>query len=180
MGWDSNPRYACTHAGFQDRCLKPLGHPSRAVVYADVPVAYATTKRGLPRRQPATSLLDPTGNIVHRFRHEGRTAMVDVRHDLTRTTLAILFLAALIGGSVWILRPFLPAIIWAAMLAIATWPLLRSLEARLGGSRALAVSIMTLSILVIFVVPFWLAIGTIVKHSGQMIAWAEQLASSGL
>jgi site-specific DNA recombinase len=30
MGWDSNPRGACTPAGFQDRCLKPLGHPSCA------------------------------------------------------------------------------------------------------------------------------------------------------
>jgi hypothetical protein len=28
MGWDSNPRWTCAHAGFQDRCLKPLGHPS--------------------------------------------------------------------------------------------------------------------------------------------------------
>ena len=28
MGWDSNPRYPCGHSGFQDRCLKPLGHPS--------------------------------------------------------------------------------------------------------------------------------------------------------
>ena len=28
MGWDSNPRRACTLAGFQDRFLKPLGHPS--------------------------------------------------------------------------------------------------------------------------------------------------------
>lgn len=28
-GWDSNPRYPCGHAGFQDRCLKPLGHPSQ-------------------------------------------------------------------------------------------------------------------------------------------------------
>ena len=28
MGWDSNPRGACTPAGFQDRCLNPLGHPS--------------------------------------------------------------------------------------------------------------------------------------------------------
>jgi hypothetical protein len=27
-GWDSNPRYSFPHAGFQDRCLKPLGHPS--------------------------------------------------------------------------------------------------------------------------------------------------------
>ncbi len=29
MGWDSNPRCGCPHGGFQDRCLKPLGHPSR-------------------------------------------------------------------------------------------------------------------------------------------------------
>ena len=28
MGWDSNPRDALTPAGFQDRCLQPLGHPS--------------------------------------------------------------------------------------------------------------------------------------------------------
>ena len=26
--WDSNPRWTCAHAGFQDRCLKPLDHPS--------------------------------------------------------------------------------------------------------------------------------------------------------
>ena len=26
--WDSNPRLTCANAGFQDRCLKPLGHPS--------------------------------------------------------------------------------------------------------------------------------------------------------
>ena len=29
-GWDSNPRWAFTHGGFQDRCLKPLGHLSSA------------------------------------------------------------------------------------------------------------------------------------------------------
>jgi site-specific DNA recombinase len=29
--WDSNPRRACTLGGFQDRCLKPLGHPSHAL-----------------------------------------------------------------------------------------------------------------------------------------------------
>ena len=40
-GWDSNPRYPCRHAGFQDRCLKPLGHPSgtgfQSLIAADVP-----------------------------------------------------------------------------------------------------------------------------------------------
>jgi hypothetical protein len=28
MGWDSNPRIACTIAGFQVRCIQPLCHPS--------------------------------------------------------------------------------------------------------------------------------------------------------
>ena len=32
MGWDSNPRGACTPAGFQDRCLQPLGHPSLYII----------------------------------------------------------------------------------------------------------------------------------------------------
>src|SRR5262245_59855777 len=31
-GWDSNPRGAYTPGGFQDRCLKPLGHPSVATI----------------------------------------------------------------------------------------------------------------------------------------------------
>src|SRR5262249_10688646 len=33
-GWDSNPRVSCPTAGFQDRCLQPLGHPSTAVTSA--------------------------------------------------------------------------------------------------------------------------------------------------
>ena len=28
MGWDSNPRKGLTFGGFQDRCIKPLCHPS--------------------------------------------------------------------------------------------------------------------------------------------------------
>ena len=31
MGRDSNPRDACAPAGFQDRCLQPLGHPSSLI-----------------------------------------------------------------------------------------------------------------------------------------------------
>ena len=39
--------------------------------------------------------------------------------DLARTTLQLLALAALIGTSLWIVRPFLVALIWAAPVAIA-------------------------------------------------------------
>jgi hypothetical protein len=43
-GWDSNPRYPCRHAGFQDRCLKPLGHPS------------SSRRSGTYRKPPANAM----------------------------------------------------------------------------------------------------------------------------
>ena len=44
-------------------------------------------------------------------------------NDLPRTVLAVLFLGLLIVGVFWVLRPFLAALLWGAMIVIATWPL---------------------------------------------------------
>lgn len=44
------------------------------------------------------------------------------------------------------------------MLVVATWPLLRMLERHFGGRRAPAVAVMTLAMLLLLVVPLWLAI----------------------
>jgi predicted PurR-regulated permease PerM len=104
--------------------------------------------------------------------------MVVSQQDLPRITLAVLFIVALIGACLWILRPFLPALVWAAMLVIATWPLLRRIQGRLWDSRGLAVTVMTLSVLLVFVVPFWLAVGTIVRHSGEIVAWGMSVTST--
>jgi predicted PurR-regulated permease PerM len=100
-----------------------------------------------------------------------------LRYDLAQQTFGVLVIAGLIVTSLWILRPFLPALIWATTLAIATWPLMRQLQDRLWGSRALAVSIMTVALLLVFVVPFWLAIGTIVAHSDRVLSWAETITA---
>ncbi len=81
--------------------------------------------------------------------------------DLTRTTFAVLFMGLLIGASLWVLRPFLGPGIWATMVVVATWPLMRRMQAALGGHRALAVTVMTIGLLLLFVVPLLLAIGTI-------------------
>jgi len=81
--------------------------------------------------------------------------------DLMRNTFAVLFMGLLIGGSLWVVRPFLGPGIWATMVVVATWPLMRRVQALLGGRRALAVAVMTLALLLLFVVPLVLAIGTI-------------------
>jgi len=106
--------------------------------------------------------------------------MAEFRHDLARVTLAVLFIAALIGTSLWILRPFLPAIVWATMLVIATWPIMRRVQSGLWNSRALAVATMTVMLLIVFVAPLWLAIGTIVDNAGLIVHSAESVASLGL
>lgn len=103
-----------------------------------------------------------------------------MRNDLTRLILSVLFIGALIGVSVWILKPFLPAIVWATTLVIATWPILRRAQDRLWGSRALATLAMTLALLLVFVLPFSLAIGTIAANAGQVLDWAESASSATL
>lgn len=97
--------------------------------------------------------------------------------DLPRTTFAILFLGGLIAASLWIVKPFLPALIWAAMIVIATWPVLRALQRRLWGRRWLAVSVMTLALLLAFVVPLALAVATVVANAGAIFAWTKSLAA---
>ena len=48
--------------------------------------------------------------------------MPEIRRDITRTFLALLFIGVLIGTSLWILQPFLGAAIWAVTIVVATWP----------------------------------------------------------
>lgn len=99
------------------------------------------------------------------------------RHDLTRTLLAIFFICSLTASSLWIIKPFLPAMIWATMVVVATWPLLTGIQKKLGGRRVPAVIIMTLALLLIFVVPFTMAAAAIADNAGQILAWVKTLSS---
>ncbi len=94
--------------------------------------------------------------------------------DLARTTFSVLFIGATLLACFWILGPFLPAIIWASTLVISSYPVVKRVELALR-SRALAVVVMTAALLLIFVVPFWLAIGTIVEHTAQLIGFVRGL-----
>ncbi len=100
--------------------------------------------------------------------------------DLARITLAVLVIGLLIFASLRVLEPFLAAGVWAAMVVIATWPLLLRVEARVGGRRWLAVAVMTLAILLVLVLPLVLTVTTIARNSDQIVNWARDTASAGL
>ena len=95
--------------------------------------------------------------------------------DIPRTIFAVLFIGGLIAGSLWIILPFLPAVIWATMIVVATWPVLLRIQGWLWGRRWLAVAVMTCLLLLVLVVPLTLAIGTIVANADVIAGWAEVL-----
>ena len=99
--------------------------------------------------------------------------------DLARVTLGVLVIGLLGLGSLWILKPFLGAIIWATMLVVATWPAMLSLEARFGGRRWLATTIMIAAMLLVLIVPLTLAATTIVDHADDVAASVRTVINTG-
>ncbi|HWU40063.1 MAG TPA: AI-2E family transporter YdiK, partial [Candidatus Acidoferrum sp.] len=99
----------------------------------------------------------------------------DTSRDLARDMLQLLFIGALIAGSFWILRPFLLASLWAATIVVATWPVMLFVERRLGQRRGLAVTVMTLALLMALLVPLALTIIAIAQNADRFIGWARTM-----
>lgn len=106
--------------------------------------------------------------------------MTETRGDLARIVLSVIFLGGLIGGSLWVLQPFLGALIWAVMIVIATWPIMLKLQSLLGGRRGAAVGVMTVALLAALVVPLvWLAQAAL-ERAGDVPALATKIADARL
>ncbi|HKE94404.1 MAG TPA: AI-2E family transporter YdiK, partial [Povalibacter sp.] len=102
------------------------------------------------------------------------------RADLTRIFLVILIIAMLIAGSLWTLFPFLGALIWATTIVVATWPVLLSVQRKVGGRRSIAVVILTALVLLAFIVPFAVAVSTLVELADRAPEALQHLLANGL
>jgi predicted PurR-regulated permease PerM len=96
--------------------------------------------------------------------------------EVTRTTLAVLFIGGLLAASFLVMRPFLAAGVWATTLVIATWPVMLGVQARLGNRRALAVTVMTLALTLVVLVPLLLAASAVVARSDRIAALVTGLS----
>jgi predicted PurR-regulated permease PerM len=89
-------------------------------------------------------------------------------------------IAAIIFGCWVVLRPFVSAILWAAVLCAATWPLRELLMQWLHGRRTLVAALMTLAFSLAVLTPF-IVIGLTFTQSIQTaIKWIESQLSAGL
>ena len=103
--------------------------------------------------------------------------MVTKPIDLTRTTLAVLSILGLIAVSFLVLQPFLAATVWAATLVVATWPVMRRLQSAFGGRRGAAVTVMTLVLLVLVVLPLFATL-VLPQHSTAGISTKGVIATA--
>ena len=67
----------------------------------------------------------------------------------TKQIVSILFTCLILVGAFAVLKPFLLAIIWAAIIAIASWPVHVRIEKWCRGRRSLASMLSTLLICIV-------------------------------
>jgi predicted PurR-regulated permease PerM len=106
--------------------------------------------------------------------HDG----IDTEWNTQRIARTVLIVAVVSVG-VWMLWRFLPALAWAAVLAIATWPLRAGLARRGMGETTIAI-LLTLLLAVVLVVPL-IGLGVELAREGVVIVrWMRALRLEGI
>lgn len=98
--------------------------------------------------------------------------------EVTRTLLAVVTISLLILTSLWVLSPFIGGLIWATMVVVATWPIMKGLQAKLWGKRSLATLVMVAALLLVLFVPLTIGISTVVAHAGALAELLPRLAEA--
>jgi predicted PurR-regulated permease PerM len=93
--------------------------------------------------------------------------------------VATVLLASLAIGCFLVLRPFLSALLWAAILSFSTWPIYQRLEHLMGGRSALAASLMIVSAATLFALPI-VALGSrLASEVPALAALVNRLVEEG-
>lgn len=96
----------------------------------------------------------------------------------TRARIALAVAIAL--AALWIGQAFIPAILWACVVAIGVDPLTRRLDARLPGRPGLVASILTAAIALVVVVPLALAATRAVIEAQSLSLWLTNARTHGI
>ncbi len=83
----------------------------------------------------------------------------------------------LLAGCLLVLRPFVSAVLWAVVLCISSWPIYSRLLGWLGNRRTLAAALMTLAMILIVLLPFFIVAMTLADNikelTGAARTWIE-------
>jgi predicted PurR-regulated permease PerM len=94
--------------------------------------------------------------------------------------VGITLVALLTIGTLYFLSPFLPAILYAVILTVSTWPAFEWLRHHLRGSPSAAASVMTLFFVALLVVPVVFLSVRLVDEVPPIVDAAKELFAQGL
>jgi predicted PurR-regulated permease PerM len=93
---------------------------------------------------------------------------------VTDLIIRLILLGIFVYLSLALIRPFLPIVVWAVVLAVALAPLHAWLAGRLGGRRRLAAVLLVLAALVVVIGPVAALAGSFVETVQGLVARANQ------
>ena len=94
--------------------------------------------------------------------------------------LVQILLLVLFGASFWVMAPFWSALFWGAVLAFASWPVMRLLTRWLGGRESLAAGILTLVWMLLVALPLvWLGFN-LADHVRDAVGLIKDIHVDGL
>ncbi len=96
-----------------------------------------------------------------------------------RQLVSLLFTLLILLGAFVVLKPFLLAIIWAAIIAIASWPLYVAIEKRCGGRRPVASVATTALICVLLVGPMVLLMVFVLQDLVSLASYLVKVNADG-
>ncbi|MCI0744105.1 MAG: AI-2E family transporter [Verrucomicrobia subdivision 3 bacterium] len=104
--------------------------------------------------------------------------MTNVRSRLEQN-LGWFILIVLAAGCLYVMRPFVSALLWAAVLTFSTWPLYRRLLAVLGNRRTLAAALVSLGMILVILIPFVVVGATLADHVGSLTTAVRKWIDAG-
>jgi predicted PurR-regulated permease PerM len=96
-----------------------------------------------------------------------------------KVLVSIVFTCLILVGAFAVLRPFLLAIIWAAIIAIASWPLYLRIERRCGGRRPIASMLTTAVVCIALVGPMFVLIVFVAQDAVSVASYLVRVDANG-
>ena len=98
-----------------------------------------------------------------------------------RVKARVVLAVGLVGLALWTAASFLPALIWATILAVSLWPLYLKFANRFAlGPSNLAAFIFTLIVALVLFIPMALAVYQVAQQGDVLIGWLKKAGESGI
>jgi predicted PurR-regulated permease PerM len=94
--------------------------------------------------------------------------------------LGWILLLLLLGCCLLVLRPFVTAMLWAAVLSFSLWPVYGRLLKALGGRRTLAAALLSLGMILVVLLPFVIVAFKLADNINDLQAATQRLLDAGL